>query len=327
MIPYNQQLEKEKLEASDLVAGQNITLDKVGKTVTINATGGTGNGVPIGAVMPYAGDVEPEGYMKCLGQDLSTENYPELFSVIKYTYGGEGTTFYLPDLRMRVPMGWFPGETPYGTKGNLGTMGGEETVTLTVKEMPSHTHIQNSHNHTQSAHSHGLNSHTHSVPAHSHGLNSHTHSLNSHTHSIPTLSGTAASSTHYHKLTGRTTTYGQGSQSSWRCLSFTGTNSDYSQTVYTEGVTDSSKAYGGSHTHSVTTTASTTGAASGSTGAATGSTANSSALTSGAATGNTANSTATNNATTAINQTTGGGEEHNNMQPYIVLNYIIKVTN
>ena len=79
-------------------------------------------------------------------------------------------------------------------------------------------------------------------------------SLAAHTHSIPSLSGTANSSTHTHVVTTKTTSYGSGSQSSWRCLSWPGTNADWSQTVHTNnGSAD------GSHTHSVTTNASTSG--------------------------------------------------------------------
>jgi len=78
--------------------------------------------------------------------------------------------------------------------------------------------------------------------------------LQSHTHSIPALSGTAASSKHSHIVTTKTTSYGQGSQSSWRCLSWPGTSADYTQTVYTNnGTTD------GAHTHNVTTVANTSG--------------------------------------------------------------------
>lgn len=80
--------------------------------------------------------------------------------------------------------------------------------------------------------------------------------LQSHTHSIPALSGQAASSTHSHIVTTKTTSFGQGSQSAWRCLSWPGTNADYSQTVYTNNGTAD-----GSHTHTVSTTASTTGSA------------------------------------------------------------------
>ena len=132
--------------------------------------------------------------------------------------------------------------------------------------------------------------HTHSVGAHSHGLNSHTHS-------IPALSGTASSSgSHSHKVTDSTTSYASGSQSGWRCLSWSGTNHDYWQDVYS--ISD------GSHTHAVTTTASTTGAAS----------------------GNTANSTAFNtggvsaNHTHSVSGNTGssGSGDQGNMPPYIV---------
>ena len=80
--------------------------------------------------------------------------------------------------------------------------------------------------------------------------------LQSHTHTIPSLSGTAASTTHSHIVTTKTTTYAQGSQSAWRCLSWPGTNTDYTQTVYTNNGTAD-----GAHTHTVTTNASNTGSA------------------------------------------------------------------
>lgn len=79
-------------------------------------------------------------------------------------------------------------------------------------------------------------------------------SLQAHSHTIPSLSGTAASSTHTHTVTTKTTSYGAGSQTAWRCLSWPGTNADFSQTVYTNNGTAD-----GGHTHTVTTTASTTG--------------------------------------------------------------------
>lgn len=80
--------------------------------------------------------------------------------------------------------------------------------------------------------------------------------ISAHTHGIPALSGTAASSTHYHVVTKKTTTYASGTQTSWRCLSWPGTNADYSQTVYTNNGTSD-----GAHTHSVTTTAATSDSA------------------------------------------------------------------
>lgn len=300
MVPYNQQLDKEKLEASDLVAGQNITLNKVGKTVTINAIGGSSNGIPIGTIMQYAGFAAPQGYLLCEGQALSKTDYAELYAIIGNYFGGTETEFYLPDLRERVPVGKNSAKTDYA----LGETGGTATVTLTIEQMPSHTHIQNSHNHTQSAHNHGLNSHTHSIPAHSHGLNNHTHSFSA-TTSNKELKGTFKA---YNLAYSTLSASGIVSVSTGETSSYTGNSSNSrSNGVFSINA---------SHNHTV----------SGTTGAASGSTANSSALTSGAASGNTASVTATNNATTATNQETGGGNAHNNMQPYIVLNYIIKVT-
>ena len=78
--------------------------------------------------------------------------------------------------------------------------------------------------------------------------------LQSHSHSIPALSGTAASSTHSHIVTTKTTSYGSGTQTNWRCLSWPGTSADYTQTVYTNNGTAD-----GAHTHNVTTSASTSG--------------------------------------------------------------------
>lgn len=300
MVPYNQQLDKEKLEASDLVAGQNITLNKVGKTVTINAIGGSSNGIPIGTIMQYAGFAAPQGYLLCEGQALSKTDYAELYAVIGNYFGGTETEFYLPDLRERVPVGKNSAKTDYA----LGETGGTATVTLTIEQMPSHTHIQNSHNHTQSAHNHGLNSHTHSIPAHSHGLNNHTHSFSA-TTSNKELKGTFKA---YNLAYSTLSASGIASVSTGETSKYTGNSSNSRP----NGVFS----IDASHNHTV----------SGTTGRASGNTANSSALTSGAASGNTASVTAINNATTATNQETGGGNAHNNMQPYIVLNYIIKVT-
>ena len=299
MVPYNQQLDKEKLEASDLVAGQNVTLNKVGKTITINAIGGSSNGIPIGTIMQYAGFIAPEGYLFCEGQALSKTDYAELYAIIGTYFGETETEFYLPDLRERVPVGKNSAKTDYA----LGETGGAATVTLTIEQMPSHTHIQNSHNHTQSAHSHGLNSHTHSIPAHSHGLNNHTHSFSATTVNKE-LKGTFKA---YNLAYSTLSASGIVNISAGENSNYTG----YSSNTRQNGAFN----IDASHNHTV----------SGTTAKASGSTANSNVLTSGTATGNTTNSTATNNATTATNRETGGGNAHNNMQPYIVLNYIIKV--
>ena len=125
---------------------------------TIYTHDGTGWGtaessLPAGTMVQWAGATAPANWLLCDGTAVSRTTYATLFAAIGTAYGvGDGsTTFNLPDLRGRVPVG-----KNGGSFGTLGATGGAETVTLTEAQMPSHTHIQNSHNHTQDAHSHAI---------------------------------------------------------------------------------------------------------------------------------------------------------------------------
>ena len=94
----------------------------------------------IGEIMLFAGFFAPRGWADCNGQLLSIAQNIALFSLIGTTYGGNGqTTFALPDLRGRVPIhfGQGPGLSSY----DMGQQGGTEMVTLSVNEMPAHTHV------------------------------------------------------------------------------------------------------------------------------------------------------------------------------------------
>lgn len=90
---------------------------------------------PVGTITSYGGTTDPAYWLICDGRAISRTAYAELFAVIGTTYGsGDGsTTFNIPDLRGRVAVGH---NTTYG----LGASGGEATHTLSVNEMPSHTH-------------------------------------------------------------------------------------------------------------------------------------------------------------------------------------------
>lgn len=92
------------------------------------------NLVPAGAITQFAGISAPAGWLLCNGQAISRTTYADLFAVIGTTYGpGNGsTTFNLPDLRDKFPIG--------KNAGALGSTGGSSTKTLTIANLPSHTH-------------------------------------------------------------------------------------------------------------------------------------------------------------------------------------------
>ena len=96
----------------------------------------------IGMVILFGGNFAPRGWALCDGQLLPISENTSLFSILGTTYGGDGrTTFALPDLRGRVPM--HPGNGPGLTPRDLGQKLGEESVSLTVAQMPSHGHEMN----------------------------------------------------------------------------------------------------------------------------------------------------------------------------------------
>lgn len=88
-----------------------------------------------GFIYPLASETVPEGFLLCDGAAYSRTEYAELFEAIGTTYGvGDGsTTFHVPNLSTRVPVG-------AGDGYDLGATGGEESHQLTVEEMPQHSH-------------------------------------------------------------------------------------------------------------------------------------------------------------------------------------------
>ena len=98
--------------------------------------------VPTGVISPYAGldSNIPTGYLLCNGQAVSRTTYATLFGVVSTVYGvgDNSTTFNLPDLRGRTPIG--AGTGTGLTARALGATVGTETHTLTAAEIPGHTH-------------------------------------------------------------------------------------------------------------------------------------------------------------------------------------------
>lgn len=88
----------------------------------------------VGEIRMFAGNFAPVGWMFCDGALLPISENETLFNLIGTTYGGDGeSTFGLPDLRGRVPIHQGNGYT-------LAENGGVEEVTLTINQIPSHTH-------------------------------------------------------------------------------------------------------------------------------------------------------------------------------------------
>ena len=94
--------------------------------------------IPPGSVIQSAAVNIPNGWLDCTGQSLLVSGYPGLFAAISYTYGGSGATFNLPDLRGRAAIGVGTG-VGLSTRA-LGNIGGAETHTLSLSEIPSHSH-------------------------------------------------------------------------------------------------------------------------------------------------------------------------------------------
>lgn len=128
--------------------------------------------VPVGALFPFAGTIPPNGYLLCDGSEVKISDYPELFSIVKYSFKATGAlvgvnTFAVPDLRGRFPLGMdsmsndltvpsklTPGinVTAGGGPANrvtsptadvVGLSSGSESEVLDVSNVPQHRHTLN----------------------------------------------------------------------------------------------------------------------------------------------------------------------------------------
>ena len=121
---------------------------------------------PTGVIRFFAGSTAPNGWLVCDGSTVSRSAYSDLFKIIGTTYGSgnSNTTFTLPDMRGRCPIGVGTGTSL--TARTLGSNVGAETATLSEANLPSHTHTATvgtqSANHTHTGTSGGVSAnHTH----------------------------------------------------------------------------------------------------------------------------------------------------------------------
>lgn len=119
-----------KVKAADMNEIKNVVNAAVG-VIEENTTAGM--------ISLFAGSSAPTGWLICDGTAVSRTTYADLFTAIGTTYGtGDGsTTFNLPNLKGKVPVGLDGTDTSFDA---LGETGGEKTHTLLETEMPSHSH-------------------------------------------------------------------------------------------------------------------------------------------------------------------------------------------
>jgi microcystin-dependent protein len=93
----------------------------------------------IGTIQPFGFNFAPRGWATCQGQLMGIAQNSALFSLLGTTYGGDGqTTFGLPDLQGRMPIGQGNGNGL--TPRTIGEISGTENTTLTLNNMPAHSH-------------------------------------------------------------------------------------------------------------------------------------------------------------------------------------------
>lgn len=163
------------VDASKIVDGSIGTSELADGSVSAAKldAGLTSQNLPAGMIVPFASATLPaSGWLFCLGQAVSRTTYSGLFSVISTTYGvGDGsTTFNLPDLQGRIPVG----KSADVEFDALGETGGVKGVTLSAAQSGTTAH---GHGATTAPNGTGI---TFSDPGHGHGVSDpgHSHSIN-----------------------------------------------------------------------------------------------------------------------------------------------------
>lgn len=132
--------EAQQVNNEDLIMIVQDGINKKTKAENVGVGGeATGDTLPIGATIEWHSDIIPENWLLCDGQAVSRTDYAELFNVLGTKFGtGDGsTTFNLPDVQGKVAVGKDENDTDFD---ELGKTGGEKEHTLTITEMPDHSH-------------------------------------------------------------------------------------------------------------------------------------------------------------------------------------------
>lgn len=116
------------------VAGQPAEILKQVQTVAQGIRDAMDKAIPVGTIAMFGAEKDPEGWLRCDGRLVQRSAYPKLFAAIGTSYGSSSVNdFRIPDIRERSVVGT-------GTKYRVGDRGGNATVTLSIAQMPAHTH-------------------------------------------------------------------------------------------------------------------------------------------------------------------------------------------
>lgn len=294
----------------------NLSIGPQGVAGVNGANGPTGprglSDTPAGVIMPWPSSTAPNNWLICDGSLVDKDEYPSLFDVIGYTYGDDEedpNMFGLPNLKGRVVVGYNSSETEFDL---LGETGGSKTHTLTVGELAVHTHSPISHTHgvlgvltTDSAgnHSHGGSTNS----AGDHGHVSSIGSGGSHSHGGNTNLAGAHSHNYTRVSSLPTATVAAGSVASRATGNINNTITTTSNTgEHNHNITTNND---GSHNHSISITPNG---------------AHSHNISTDGAGSHSHNLTIPSEQAFVDNE--GANTPHNNLQPYITLNYVIKAS-
>lgn len=116
------------------VAGQPAEILKQVQDIAQGIRTALDKAIPVGTITMFGAERDPDGWLRCDGRLLDRNAYAKLFAVIGTTHGfTTSSNFRLPDIRERAVVG-------SGTKYSIGDKGGNATVTLSINQMPAHTH-------------------------------------------------------------------------------------------------------------------------------------------------------------------------------------------
>lgn len=226
------------IKCNELITNESTTQTEVSVSSILT------DSIPTGSISAFITDTAPKGWLLCDGTEYNKNDYPQLYNLIKNTFGGSTDTFIVPDLRGRTIIGY--GEGFNILPKTFGSFGGEERHILSVNEIPIHSH----------------KGETDTIDDHSHFGS--TNNAGDHTHLY--------NDGHYSEAT-------ELSKSS---------NGEIESKLRWHSGENTTTMVGGNHVHTFVT------------------------------------KNAGSHSHKFVTETTGESDSHNNMQPYLVLSYIIK---